>query len=85
MRIPVHIVFSMLHATPRRTLQEVLNRHVVIDFGHEVLNGIFHPLRFQSGPLDEPEFISRLDESYIPAARVRVMLLGQPSPSRQPR
>ena len=62
---------------PYRARQEELNRHVVIDLGHELLNGIFYPLRFQSGPLDEHEFFSRLDESHIPAARVRVMLLGQ--------
>jgi hypothetical protein len=58
--------------TPPTHAQALMNRHVVIDLGHELLNGMFYPLRFQSGPLSELEFGERLEESMIPITKVGI-------------
>lgn len=50
--------------------QALLNRHVVIDFGHELMNGIYYPLRVQSGPMSDQEFVDRLEVSFLPAFKV---------------
>ena len=49
--------------------QEVMCHHTVIDLGHEILNGVFYPLRFQSGSLCEFEFVRRLEDSFIPITK----------------
>ncbi|GAX76192.1 hypothetical protein CEUSTIGMA_g3636.t1 [Chlamydomonas eustigma] len=49
---------------------ELLNNHVVIDLGHELLNGIYYPLRFQSTQITDEEFYSRFDRSFLPASKI---------------
>ncbi|KAG1669664.1 hypothetical protein FOA52_002048 [Chlamydomonas sp. UWO 241] len=49
----------------------ITHRHVVLDIGHELLNGVFYPLRFQSQPLDKETFVRRLGVAKLRAPRLQ--------------
>ena len=53
-------------------LQALLSSHVVIDFGHEILNAIYYPRRFQAGPMTDQEFVERLGSCFLQAFKVSV-------------
>lgn len=60
---------SHLH-TVHAVLQELLYRHVVLDFGHELLNGVYWPLKYQNEPMTRDEFVERLDLAQLSVPKV---------------
>lgn len=61
--LPLHTVHAVL--------QELLYRHVVLDFGHELLNGVYWPLKYQNEPMTQSEFVERLVKAQLSVPKVR--------------